>query len=80
MVDQDTLDAVDATLKAAYDNQNSDEFRKKMLKVYGTAPCGWHHISCSIIISRSYMRCKMHMYEYNESNTRYTKTQRRTKH
>ena len=34
MVDQDTLDAVDATLKAAYDNQNSDEFRKKMLKVY----------------------------------------------
>ena len=30
----DTLDAVDATLKAAYDNQNSDEFRKKMLKVY----------------------------------------------
>ena len=35
MVDQDTLDAVDATLKAAYDNQNSDEFRKKMLKVYG---------------------------------------------
>lgn len=34
IVDQDTLDAVDATLKAAYDNQNSDEFRKKMLKVY----------------------------------------------
>ena len=34
MVDQDTLDAVDATLKAAYDNQNSDEFRKKMLEVY----------------------------------------------
>ena len=34
MVDQDTLDAVDATLKAAYDNQNSDEFRRKMLKVY----------------------------------------------
>ncbi len=25
---------MDATLKAAYDNQNSDEFRKKMLKVY----------------------------------------------
>ena len=32
MVDQDTLDAVDATLKAAYDNQNSDEFRKKNVK------------------------------------------------
>jgi hypothetical protein len=30
-----------------------------------TASCGWHHIGCSIIISRSYMRCKMHMYEYN---------------
>lgn len=34
MVDQDTLDAVDATLKAAYDNQDSNEFHKKMLKVY----------------------------------------------
>jgi hypothetical protein len=34
------------------------------------ASCGWHHITGSIIISRSYMRCKMHMYEYNESSTK----------
>jgi hypothetical protein len=31
---------------------------------------GGTHITGSIIISRSYIRCKMHMYEYNESSTK----------